>query len=241
MPERSFDDFNEYAAQYRQIHTANIALSGVDSFYFAEMKVKLIKEFEKNDHLRILDVGCGDGTSESYMTNYFSSWEIDALDVSEESISVAKNKKLRNVNFRWYDGLTIPFPDETFEVVFMAGVLHHVGFDLHEQLINEINRVTKKGGRFYLFEHNPLNPVTRHLVNTCVFDKSAKLLSYNYSSRLLKKNNFEIITKRFIIFFPRKGLLSSFLFLEKYLRKLPLGGQYFFVSRKQPTGKNPAV
>ena len=38
MSERSFDDFDEFANNYRNIHTQNVKLSGADSFYFAEMK-----------------------------------------------------------------------------------------------------------------------------------------------------------------------------------------------------------
>jgi len=90
----------------------------------------------------------------------------------------------------------------------------------------------KKQGRYYLFEHNPLNPLTRYLVATCVFDKNAKLLRSNYTRSLLRSQHFRIVKKEFIIFFPRKGLLSGFMFLEKYLKWLPLGGQYFFVSEK---------
>jgi ubiquinone/menaquinone biosynthesis C-methylase UbiE len=232
MPERSFDDFDEYATDYRRIHTANVKLSGADSFYFAKMKVKLLQDFEKNAPLQILDVGCGDGSTEFYMSRYFSSWLIDAIDVSKKSIAAAKSKDIQSVSFQWYDGISIPFGDETFDVVFMAGVLHHINFSLHHHLIAEVYRVTKKAGRFYLFEHNPLNPVTRHLVKTCVFDKTAKLLPHNYTSSLLRANKFKIVKKRFIIFFPRKGILSVFIFLEKYLCKIPFGGQYFIVSRK---------
>lgn len=90
----------------------------------------------------------------------------------------------------------------------------------------------KKQGRYYLFEHNPLNPLTRYLVNTCVFDKDAKLLPSNYTRSLLRLQNFRILKKEFIIFFPRKGMLAKLIFLEKYLNWLPLGGQYFYVSEK---------
>ena len=41
MAERSFDDFDAYAKDYRSIHTKNIKMSGADSFYFAEMKDKI--------------------------------------------------------------------------------------------------------------------------------------------------------------------------------------------------------
>jgi hypothetical protein len=83
-----------------------------------------------------------------------------------------------------------------------------------------------------LFEHNPLNPLTKYLVRTCVFDKDAKLLKNSYAIRLLKYNDFKILVKKFIIFFPRKGVLSKVIFLEKYLQWLPLGGQYFIVAKK---------
>ena len=86
MAERSFDDFDAYAKDYRSIHTDNIKISGADSFYFAEMKVRLLQQFEKNTPLKILDVGCGDGTTEVYMNKYFPAWQITAIDISEKSI-----------------------------------------------------------------------------------------------------------------------------------------------------------
>ncbi len=232
MAERSFDDFDAYARDYRSVHTANIKISGADSFYFAEMKVKLLQQFEENIQLKILDVGCGDGTTEVFMNKHFPAWEITAIDVSEKSIVEAKNKKISNCIFQVYNGNDILFPSDSFDVVFMAGVLHHIVFSLHNHIIKEVNRVLKQDGRFYLFEHNPFNPLTRHLVNTCVFDKKAKLLKSIYIERLLRKNNFLVDKKNFIIFFPRKGILSKLIFLEKYLQWMPLGGQYFIVANK---------
>ena len=145
---------------------------------------------------------------------------------------VAKERKLPRANFVVYDGCNFPFGDESFHVVFIAGVLHHIDFALHEALVKEINRSLKKGGSLVLFEHNPLNPLTRYLVKTCVFDLQAKLLPHYYTSKLLNRNNLLIKKKKFIIFFPRKGLLSKLIFLEKYLQWLPLGGQYFIWAKK---------
>ena len=227
MPERSFDDFDAYAKAYRSIHNENVKVSGADSFYFARMKIRLLQHYEKNISLKVLDIGCGDGATEIFINKYFPAWQINAIDVSQESISTAKNKSIPNCKFQVYDGLHIPFANENFDIVFMAGVLHHVSFELHNDLIKEVHRVLKSSARFYLFEHNPLNPLTKHLVNTCVFDKDAKLLKSNYAITLLKGNNFLTVQKKFIIFFPRKGILSKLIFLEKYLQWLPLGGQYF--------------
>jgi ubiquinone/menaquinone biosynthesis C-methylase UbiE len=233
MAGRSFDDFDPFAEGYRDIHTKNIKISGADSLYFAEMKVKLLKKTEDNVELKVLDVGCGDGATELYMNKYFPSWKIKAIDISEKSIDEAKKRRLFNCDFTSYDGRSIPFTDESFDVVFMAGVLHHIDFSRHDDLIKEISRVLKKEGRFYLFEHNPLNPLTRHLVKTCEFDADAKLLKIGYTMPLLLSNNFSVYHKYFIIFFPRKGLLSAFIFLEKYLQWLPLGGQYYIQAVKK--------
>ncbi len=227
MSQRTFDDFDAFANDYRSIHTKNIKLAGADSFYFAEMKVRLLQPFEKNTKLKVLDIGCGDGATELFMQQYFPNWQVNGMDVSEKSIQAAQERKLPNANFSVYNGTEIPLQDESADVVFMAGVLHHVNYKLHQAIVKEITRVLKKGGRLYLFEHNPLNPFTRYLVNTCLFDKDARLLKSDYSVKLLQQNSFNIIEKQFIIFFPRKGMFSKFIFLEKYLQWLPLGGQYF--------------
>jgi ubiquinone/menaquinone biosynthesis C-methylase UbiE len=232
MRERTFDDFDGYAKDYRAVHTENVKLSGADSFYFAAMKVQLLQQFEKNNTLKILDIGCGDGATELFMQQYFSQWQVEGIDVSEKSIAEASAKNIVNTSFGVYNGTQIPFADSSFDIVFIAGVLHHVDFALHPIIMQEVFRVLKAGGRLYLFEHNPFNPVTKYLVNTCVFDKDAKLLRNNYTKELIKKNGLAISHNKFIIFFPRKGLLSKFIFLEKYLQWLPLGGQYFIHASK---------
>ncbi len=232
MTKRTFDDFDDYANEYRTIHTKNVALSGADSFYFAEMKVKILQSYEANMQQQVLDIGCGDGTTEYFMQKYFSNWFVTGIDVSEKSIRAAKEKKIGSSIFQVYDGSHIPLAENSIDVVFVAGVLHHVSFELHLNILQEIRRVLKPGGRLYLFEHNPFNPITKYLVNTCVFDQDAKLLRSNYCASVIKLAKLSITKITFIIFFPRKGLLSKLIFLEKYLHGLPLGGQYFIRALK---------
>ena len=232
MQERTFDGFDEYAEDYRSIHSENVKISGADSFYFAEMKVKILQEWEENKALNVLDIGCGDGTTEIFIQNYFPAWKVTAFDISAKSIAKAIEKNIPNTSFSVYDGLQVPVAPGSFDIVFIAGVLHHVDFSLHQTLATEISRVLKNGGRVYLFEHNPMNPVTKHLVRTCVFDKNARLLNHNYSRKLFRNVGLKIIGNPFIIFFPRKGLLAKFIFLEKYLKWLPFGGQYLVRASK---------
>mgnify|MGYP000143151397 CR=1 FL=1 len=233
MVKRSFDNFDEFANEYRSIHTENIRVSGADSFYFAMHKVQLVSRYEANaQSSRLLDIGCGDGVAEMFMAKLLPGCRVDGIDISAKSIAAASEKNISGASFTVYDGKQIPFPDNSFDILFMAAVLHHVDFTYHAVLMKEMHRVLKPGGRVYLFEHNPLNPVTRYLVNTCVFDKDARLLGYRYCGRLLKQAAFRDIRKKFILFFPRKGFLSRLIKLEEKMGWLPLGGQYMYRARK---------
>ncbi len=136
-------------------------------------------------------------------------------------------KTILNSEFQVFNGIDIPFNDNVFDVIFTACVFHHIDFKLHGKLFNEIHRVLKPGGRFYIFEHNPWNPITRQMVNTCPFDKDAVLLSQKYTKKILKQSKFNKIASNFILFFPRHNFFKPLLKLEQFLVKIPLGGQYY--------------
>ncbi len=228
MNEKDQEDFDLYAKNYREIHTKNVQrISGADSYYFAEYKVLILKQYEENKKIRVLDVGCGDGATALYFLKHFPAFEITGIDVSEESIAVAAARKLANAAFSVYSGNNFPFADETFDLVFIAGVLHHIDTEKHATLIAEVKRVLKCGGTFYLFEHNPLNPFTQYLVKTCVFDKDARLIFASALKKKLLSAGFNISKTAYTIFFPRSWFFKPFLTIEKYLQDIPLGGQYF--------------
>ncbi|MFN5443177.1 MAG: class I SAM-dependent methyltransferase, partial [Crocinitomicaceae bacterium] len=208
-----------------------LKLSGVTSDYFSEHKIRVIKNHEKKDTINFLDFGCGDGNSSQHFTNYFPNSIYNGIDISSESINVANSKSIKNTNFQTFDGISIPFQDNSFDVIFTACVFHHIDFKLHENLFNEIYRVLKPSGKFYIFEHNPWNPVTRHMVNTCPFDEDAVLLNPNYTKKALNKIFNNSITN-YILFFPRHKLFSPFIKLEGLLSKIPLGGQYYTFAQK---------
>jgi len=100
--------------------------------------------------------------------------------------------------------------------------------DEHASLLNEAKRVLKKGGRLYMFEHNPYNPGTQYLVKTCAFDGNAHLLTASHFKRLFRQGGFAINFINYIVFLPGWKWLKPFHALEKYFSWLPLGGQYFF-------------
>lgn len=232
MSKREFDDFDDFARDYRQIHNKAIRISGTDSDYFSEQKIGEVRTNEVGDDPHILDLGCGDGNSASFFHKYFPDAEYCGLDVSEESVAVAQERAIPNATFSKYNGIDIPFSDNTFDIVFVSCVMHHISFDMHESFLKEARRVMKNGGRVYIFEHNPFNPVTQRIVRACPFDADAVLMSSFYTKKLLSKLDFGAIKIDYTLFFPRFSIFRKILGLEKYLKWLPLGGQYYARSIK---------
>lgn len=226
MKKRHNNEFDQFADNYNEILGNGIKVSGVQSDYFSEHKIQIVKNHEKNDNLDFLDFGCGIGNAATFFTKYFPLSKYEGVDISEDSIKIATSKKLKNCTFSNYDGNVLPYKDNSFDIVFTAVVFHHIDFKMHDKLLNEFYRILKKGGRFYIFEHNPWNPITQRIVNTCPFDVDAVLLKPNYTKSIILKtfNNQET---HFILFFPRHRIFNTLIKLEKYFSKVPLGGQYF--------------
>ena len=227
MIDRKFDDFDNFAENYREIHNKNIKISGSDSDYFTSHKLEIIKNCSKFDNINFLDFGCGDGNTETFFYNFYPNSVYNGIDISSKSIEIAINKKKTSSNFNVFNGEKIPYNDNTFDIILAANVFHHIDFKIHKQLFSEIYRVLKPSGHFFLFEHNPFNPFTRYIVNTCPFDIDAKLLYPIYSQKALKLEDFSSIKTNYILFFPRISFFKFLFKLEKKLYKLPLGAQYY--------------
>lgn len=233
MSRKVFDDFDGFAKDYRQIHNEGLKISGAESDYFSEQKIEEVRRNEAGESQTVLDLGCGDGNSAEFFQKHFRNLDYFGLDASKESISVAKGRKLTDARFSHFDGLNIPFAEAKFDIVFIACVLHHIDSLEHENILNEVKRVLKPGGRLYIFEHNPLNPVTRRIVANCPFDADAVLLSSSYTRNILKRLNFQDVKISYTIFFPRHRIFAAILKLERYLKRLPIGGQYYARSVKR--------
>jgi hypothetical protein len=91
-------------------------------------------------------------------------------------------------------------------------------------------RVLKAGGRCYVFEHNPYNPVTRWVVARTPIDRQAILLSSREVRAGLAAAGMRRIRVEHLMFFPPKWRWAQP--LEQALRWLPFGGQYVVFGAK---------
>ncbi len=226
-------EFDKFAEEYTRIHKENIELSGESPEFFSEYKIKDVRDmlgtgFTANG--MVLDFGAGVGGSLPYFKKYFPDSSICCLDVSEKSLEIASSRFPGQADFRVFEGLDLPFSENTFDLVFAACVFHHIPPSEHERLLGEWFRVLKPGGIAVIFEHNPLNPLTVHAVNTCPFDENAELISGSQMKKRMFMAGFNRVWLRYRLFFPH--FLRGLRFLERWLEWCPLGAQYMVYSAK---------
>lgn len=82
---------------------------------------------------RVLDVGCGDGTVARLIAEKLPAISIEGIDVLVRPNTC--------IPVRPFDGVTIPFPGDSFDVAMLVDVLHHTGDPL--VLLREAARVAK--------------------------------------------------------------------------------------------------
>lgn len=241
MPEDAAKVFDEYAGDYAQTVNAAIAASGEDSEFFAALKARLARE-ALGDHVRtLLDFGCGVGGSTRALARDFPESRITGWDVSPESINRARALAAGSDRLEFAAGSAgathLPFPEAHFDAAFTACVFHHIPRDEQARWARELHRAIAPGGTLVLFEHNPFNPLTRRVVRDCPFDEGVILLRPAYARRLLREAGFAVSRPRYYFFFPH--LLRALRPLERLMRWLPLGGQYFLVARRVSASRAP--
>jgi ubiquinone/menaquinone biosynthesis C-methylase UbiE len=224
--------FDAFSDEYRIILTKNLRLSGAESDYFCEHKILEIKKQEQSSSLKLLDFGCGDGLISKYFIKHFPSASYSGIDISSENIKQALLRNSDNCSFHHYMGKELPFDDETFDIAIAANVFHHIDRKDHGRTIMEISRTLKPNGRLYIFEHNPINPVTQWFVNTCIFDKKAKLLHPSHFKRYFINSQMSTYKIRYLLFFPRHRIFKMLFAFEDYLSRIPFGAQYLIIGQK---------
>ena len=228
-------EFDQYADDYRAMHEANISASGETPEYFAEYKIRDLARLIEGEGgnkgtVELLDFGGGVGASLPFYQDYLPAARITCGDLSVKSLAVAKSHGTAKTDFVALDGASLPFPDRTFDYVFVACVFHHIPAEHHLPVLHELHRVLKGRGMLMIYEHNPLNPLTVAAVNSCPFDANACLIRSTAMRDKLVAAGFGRSRIRYRVFFPK--VLQRLRWLEDRLAWLPLGAQYFVVGTR---------
>lgn len=125
-----------YANQYEN---SIIEWRNAGAWFKAKNIVKLSQSLALNS---LLEVGSGEGS----ILNWLSKWDfcinLHAIEISESGVEIIKSKNIEHLkSVLIFDGYTIPYPDNHFDLVICSHVMEHVEYE--RILLREIKRVSK--------------------------------------------------------------------------------------------------
>ncbi len=223
-------EFDRFADEYEAVHARNLRLTGESPEYFARAKIEAVRRRwsaeRRPEPGAILDFGSGIGASLPHLARAFPAAALTALDVSERSLAISAVRFPDLARRVLYDGRgELPLPAGGFDLIFTACVFHHIAPDDQPRLLAGLRRLLAPGGALAVFEHNPGNPATRHIVADCPFDENAVLIAPRVLKARLRQAGFGRIDIAFTGFFPHA--LAALRPLERWLAKAPFGAQYY--------------
>ena len=130
----------DFQKAYQNFYTDNdVAWRMLGAKYKAQNIINVCKSMKPQ---KVLEVGAGDGSILHFLDQYAFAPEIYALEIAASGVEKIKERKLKSVrDVQVFDGYTIPYPDDSFDLIILAHVLEHVE---HERLlIRELKRVAK--------------------------------------------------------------------------------------------------
>ncbi|MBD2100174.1 class I SAM-dependent methyltransferase [Leptolyngbya sp. FACHB-261] len=118
------------------------------SFYIDSTIQETINRLAINPHERVLDLGCGTGALIQRLLHLAPEARFFGLDPSVEMLCVAKRKLPDSVELCVGSADTLPFANESFDVVISTNAFHY--FRDPAQAIQEARRVLKPNGRLVI-------------------------------------------------------------------------------------------
>lgn len=114
--------------------------------YTKEWHIPAAADFAGARGLKVLEIGCGLGTDGAQFAE--AGADYTGVDLTEAAVELARRRfELFDLpgTFKTADAENLPFPDESFDLVYSHGVLHHTPET--GKAIQEIHRVLRPGGR----------------------------------------------------------------------------------------------
>jgi SAM-dependent methyltransferase len=173
---------------------------------------------------RALDVGCGTGALAERLTG--AGYEITGVDPSEGMLEVLRSRAPGVTAVRG-SGTSLPFDDDSFDVVLTVATLHHIADpDAVRATLGEMVRVARPEGRIVVWDHNPRNPYWGRLMARVPQDTGEeRLVPEEELLRGLRAAGAEIVCSRQLGFVPDfvpARAVRGAAIVERVVERLPL-------------------
>ncbi len=120
---------------------------------FTEENNKLYRYIVKDLDLKdkaVLDLGCGYGWF-CLIAEERGAKKVFGVEISDEDLVTAKKYiKSKKIEFLIGSAIHIPLPDNSIDTIFSWEVIEHIPEKTERKMFQEVQRVLKPGGRFYL-------------------------------------------------------------------------------------------
>jgi SAM-dependent methyltransferase len=94
----------------------------------------------------VLDFGCGCGRTLRWLAPWAEKSELHGTDIDRDAISWCQ-RSIPFARFAVNDALPpLPYPDESFDLVYLVSVFTHLTEDLQFRWLEELRRVARRGG-----------------------------------------------------------------------------------------------
>jgi SAM-dependent methyltransferase len=231
-------EFDKHAASYDGgLDNPVKRMMGDSADQFIAVKARWLLRKEKglrSGGLSLIDYGCGAGDLMRVLGELGARAAFTGCDVSVGMLAEVPKRWPAGLGpaptLEPQDGARTPFADASFDIATISAVLHHVPPAERRAVYAELGRVLRPGGRLYVFEHNPRNPLVRYVIARTPIDENAILLDANeVQEGLLGSGRYEVETDYLMFMPPGIAWLRG---VDRALAWLPLGAQYAVAARK---------
>ena len=177
----------------------------VDSLYQDSNKVT---SYISNRNCKILDLGTGSGVFAILLRKLNKNVKIYAIDAFKDKSQKNPNfkdtfnqqkmiwndfNKIFKINFTHYDGLKIPFSDNTFDIVTAYAVIEHIEPKILDKVFSDIKRVLKEDGLFFIFKTPRKLAYTEYLAGFLGLGRHDILYGDFEIKQILFRNHFNLV------------------------------------------------
>lgn len=235
MKKADYDKIALFYDQGRTISDQNI-----------DLWLDLIKEFSKaSSGARVLDLGCGTGRFTIPMAKKLG-FTVTGADSSKEMLAKANEKQGANIaTWDCQDAEYLTYPNDSFDVVFVSHLLHHVDSPL--RVLGECKRVLSPSGamlvRYGPIEHNRNDVEHTFFPETLAIDEtripsvstveswltktgfigihSKKIVQETYQTGIEHLNAIKVKHTSVLTMIPQEAFKKGLHRLEKYIKNHP--------------------